>query len=78
MTIRVEAPGERAKAAEIDNLTHRLSLISARDAVAFAALYNQTGAKLYGVVVRIVPRSDIAGDVLQEAYLRIWEKAGDA
>jgi RNA polymerase sigma-70 factor, ECF subfamily len=51
--------------------------IAARDAAAFAALYKQTSAKLYGVVARILTRGDVAADVLQEAYVRIWEKAGD-
>jgi RNA polymerase sigma-70 factor (ECF subfamily) len=51
--------------------------IAARDAAAFSALYQQTSAKLYGVVARILTRGDVAADVLQEAYVRIWEKAGD-
>jgi RNA polymerase sigma-70 factor (ECF subfamily) len=51
--------------------------VAARDRAAFAALYKQTAAKLYGVVARILPRSDLAGEVLQEAYVRIWQKAAD-
>jgi RNA polymerase sigma-70 factor (ECF subfamily) len=54
-----------------------LSRVAAGDRAAFAALYRQTAAKLYGVVARILPRSDLAGEVLQEAYVRIWQKAGD-
>jgi RNA polymerase sigma-70 factor, ECF subfamily len=77
MTIRGGAPGERASAGAGDDLTHLLSRIAARDAAAFAALYKQTSAKLYGVVARILNRGDAAADVLQEAYVRIWEKAGD-
>jgi RNA polymerase sigma-70 factor, ECF subfamily len=77
MTIRGGAPGERASAGAGDDLTHLLSRIAARDAAAFAALYKQTSAKLYGVVARILTRGDAAADVLQEAYVRIWEKAGD-
>jgi RNA polymerase sigma-70 factor (ECF subfamily) len=60
-----------------DELTHLLRRVAARDAAAFAALYKQTSAKLYGVVARILNRSDIAADVLQEAYVRVWEKAGE-
>jgi RNA polymerase sigma-70 factor (ECF subfamily) len=48
-----------------------------RDTSAFAALYRQTSAKLYGVVARILSRSDVAADVLQETYVRIWDKAGE-
>src|SRR5271154_6313396 len=77
MTIRGGAPGERASAGAGDDLTDLLIRIAARDAAAFAALYKQTSSKLYGVVARILPRGDAAADVLQEAYVRIWEKAGD-
>jgi RNA polymerase sigma-70 factor, ECF subfamily len=77
MTIRGGAPGERASAAAGDELTRLLIRIATRDAAAFAALYKQTSAKLYGVVARILTRGDVAADVLQEAYVRIWERAGD-
>ena len=77
MTIRGGAPGERASAGAGDDLTDLLIRIAARDAAAFAALYKQTSAKLYGVVARILTRGDVAADVLQECYVRIWEKAGD-
>ena len=58
------------------DLADLLGRIAARDAAAFSALYKQTSANLYGVVARILPRGD-AGDALQEAYVRIWEKAGE-
>ncbi|HTZ68444.1 MAG TPA: sigma-70 family RNA polymerase sigma factor [Roseiarcus sp.] len=77
MTIRGEAPGRRAPAAAGDDLAGLLSRIAARDAAAFAALYRQTSAKLYGTVARILNRGDAAADVLQEAYVRIWERAGE-
>ena len=77
MTIRGGAPGERASAGAGNDLTDLLIRIAARDPAAFAALYKQTSAKLYGVVARILTRGDVAADVLQEAYVRIWEKAGD-
>jgi RNA polymerase sigma-70 factor (ECF subfamily) len=77
MTIRGGAPGERASAGAGGDLTDLLIRIAARDPAAFAALYKQTSAKLYGVVARILTRGDVAADVLQEAYVRIWEKAGD-
>jgi RNA polymerase sigma-70 factor, ECF subfamily len=54
-----------------------LHRIAARDAAAFAALYQQTSAKLYGVVARILNRGDAASDVLQEVYVRIWERASE-
>jgi RNA polymerase sigma-70 factor (ECF subfamily) len=77
MTIRGEASGGQAPAGAGDDLGDLLSRIAARDAAAFSALYKRTNAKLYGIVARILTRGDAASDVLQEAYVRIWEKAGD-
>ena len=54
-----------------------LRRVAARDEAAFAALYKQTSAKLYGVVARILSKGDTGAEALQEAYVRIWEKAGD-
>jgi RNA polymerase sigma-70 factor (ECF subfamily) len=46
------------------------------DEAAFARLYAATRAKLYGVVVRILRREDLADEVMQETYLKIWNSAG--
>ena len=59
------------------DLAQLLQRVARGDRGAFAALYRQTEAKLHGVVARILVRSDIAGEVLQEAYVRIWQKASD-
>jgi RNA polymerase sigma-70 factor (ECF subfamily) len=59
---------------ELD-LAQLLLRVAARDRAAFAVLYKQTHAKLYGVIARILNRSDLAGEVLQEAYVRVWQKA---
>jgi RNA polymerase sigma-70 factor, ECF subfamily len=77
MTVGGGTPGERSPAGAGDDLTHLLRQVAARDTAAFAVLYKQTSAKLYGVAARILIRSDVAADVLQEAYVRIWEKAGE-
>jgi RNA polymerase sigma-70 factor, ECF subfamily len=77
MTIRGGAPSGRAPTGAGDDLSDLLSRIATRDTVAFAALYKQTSAKLYGVVARILTRGDAAADALQEVYVRVWEKAGE-
>jgi RNA polymerase sigma-70 factor, ECF subfamily len=77
MAIRGEAPRGEASAQAKSDLADLLRRIAARDAAALAALYKETSAKLYGVVARILPRGDAAADALQEAYVRIWEKAGE-
>ena len=43
-----------------------------RDQRAFAELYRQTSAKLYGVAIRILRRDDWAEEVLQESFVNIW------
>ena len=62
---------------EAPDLGALLARVASRDRAAFATLYRQTNAKLYGVVARIISRKDLAGEILQEAYVRIWEKAVD-
>lgn len=47
------------------------------DRAAFASLYQATAAKLYGVVLRILNRRDLSDEVLQEVYLKIWERAAE-
>ena len=46
------------------------------DEAAFERLYGATRAKLYGVVLRILRRQDLAEEVIQETYVKIWNGAG--
>ena len=54
-----------------------LTQVAQRDRVAFANIYRATSPKLYGIILRILRRRDIADEVLQEVYVKIWERAGD-
>ncbi len=54
-----------------------LARVARKDRAAFAAVYQATSAKLYGIVLRILKRRDIADEVLQEVYVKIWERAAD-
>ena len=45
------------------------------DQAAFERLYAATRAKLYGIVLRILRRTDLADEVVQETYLKIWDNA---
>ena len=47
------------------------------DREAFAEVYAATAVKLFGIVSRILRRRELAEEVLQEVYLRIWERASD-
>jgi RNA polymerase sigma-70 factor, ECF subfamily len=53
-----------------------LAAVAKGDRAAFARLYAATRAKLYGTVLRILRRPDLADEVMQETYIRIWRSAG--
>ena len=53
-----------------------LAAVAKGDRAAFERLYAATRAKLYGVVLRILRRHDLADEVMQETYLKIWNSAG--
>lgn len=46
------------------------------DQRAFERLYQQTSSQLFGVALALMRRRDLAEDVLQEAYVKIWHAAG--
>jgi len=60
-----------------DPLVPLLAACARRDQAAFARLYQLTSAKLFGVALRIVRQEDLAGEVLQDCYIRIWTRAQD-
>jgi RNA polymerase sigma factor (sigma-70 family) len=37
-------------------------------------LYDHYSAALYGVISRIIPNEDVAEELLQDAFLRIWDR----
>ena len=53
-----------------------LAAVAKGDEAAFERLYDATRAKLYGVVLRILGRPELAEEVMQETYLKIWKAAG--
>jgi RNA polymerase sigma-70 factor (ECF subfamily) len=52
-----------------------LEAVARSDKAAFRLLYEATSPKLYGAAIRILKRSDLAEEVVQDAYLRIWDGA---
>jgi RNA polymerase sigma-70 factor (ECF subfamily) len=56
-------------------LAELLTATARGDRAAFQQLYRATSGKLYGTAVRILRRRDLADDVVQEAYIRIWRHA---
>jgi RNA polymerase sigma-70 factor (ECF subfamily) len=56
-------------------ITWLLAAVARGDVAAFDRLYITTCAKIYGVVLRILRRPDLAADVMEETYLQIWSSA---
>ena len=53
-----------------------IAAVARGDRKAFNQLYAATSAKVYGVVLRILRRHDLATSVMEDAYHQVWEKAG--
>src|SRR3954465_143523 len=53
-----------------------LAAVAKAEEGAFGRLYAATRGKLFGVVLRILRRQDLAEEVIQETYVKIWNSAG--
>ena len=63
-----------------DRASHLQELIrgvATGDRAAFAVLYRETAAKLFGIAMRISGSREGAEDILQESFVAIWARAGD-
>src|SRR5258706_15289315 len=58
------------------DLPQLLSKVAMRDRAAFEQLYRATCAHLLGVAFRILNNRDRAEEVLQEAFMNVWNSAG--
>ena len=65
-----------SRAADSGELDSLLSRTAAGDRAAFAELYRRTSARLLGVCVRMLVDRREAEEVLQEAYVSVWQRAG--
>lgn len=54
---------------------HIVSLLAEKDDRAIALLYEHYGDTLFGVAHKVVKDDDLAQDVLQESFIKIWKKA---
>ena len=57
-------------------LVAALKRVAEGDRAALQDVYRRTSGKLYGIALRIFPDGDEAEDVLQDAFINIWQKAG--
>jgi len=60
--------------AEAD-LARSIVAVAAGDRAALRALYEATAPKLLGLVLRILKDRSAAEDVLQEVFVRVWQRA---
>lgn len=58
-------------------LADALKRVADGDQSALRRVYGATAVKLFGVILRILGRSDLAEDVLQDVYVRVWQRAGE-
>ena len=61
--------------ADTDQLRQLLAQCSLGDRRAFEMLYRSVGPRLHGVALRFMGRPDLAEEVLQESFVRIWNNA---
>lgn len=61
--------------AEREQLAEWLTATARGDEQAFQQLYSATSSQLYALLLRILRNPDRAQDALQDAYVRIWQKA---
>ncbi|MFZ5601847.1 MAG: sigma-70 family RNA polymerase sigma factor [Pseudomonadota bacterium] len=54
-----------------------LGRVACGDQNAFSRLYETMSPRIYGLCMRLLGRRDLAEDVLQDAFVRIWHHAGE-
>jgi RNA polymerase sigma-70 factor (ECF subfamily) len=71
------SPSMRHVSLSREDLVHALERTARGDRAAFEKVYAATAVKLYGIVIRILGRRDLAEDILQEVYIRVWQRASE-
>ncbi len=62
-------------AAEGPDLAALLEAVADGDRAAFQSLYQASAPKLFGVILRITGNRAVAEEVLQNAFLKVWQNA---
>jgi RNA polymerase sigma-70 factor, ECF subfamily len=70
-------PDRSFSMASQESLADLLARCALHDRRAFEALYQQASPTLYGLLVRLVRDRELAADLLQEGFVRVWQRAGD-
>ncbi|OAN58126.1 sigma-70 family RNA polymerase sigma factor [Sphingomonas sp. TDK1] len=72
MASPIPSAGDGARA----RLAHALGEVAGGDRKALKTVYDLTAAKLMGVCLRICQDREAAEDVMQDVYLKVWDRAG--
>lgn len=68
--IPTDIPSKSSHIEEVD----LVRMLLARDRAGIEYLYDRYSGALYGVISRILQKEEIAEEVLQDAFLKIWDK----
>lgn len=49
--------------------------VAAQDQTAFSALYQRFGSLIYSLTLRIIDNADLAEEVTQDVFLKVWNQA---
>ena len=60
-----------------ENLKRLLRATAQGDARAFKSLYDETSPQLHAVALTLMRDAGLAEDVLQDAFVQVWHRAGD-
>lgn len=60
-----------------DSLADLLARCAVHDRRAFETLYQQAAPTLYGLLLKLTRDRELAADLLQEGFVRVWQRAGD-
>ncbi len=63
-----------AKADQTDN-SKLIALLKAKDREVVGQLYHKYGGALLHLIMRIVPKQEVAEEALQDVFVKIWKKA---
>ena len=66
---------EEEAVADIDLLAACIQRVADGDRLAFSNLYDLTAPNLFAISLRVCRQRQMAEDVLQEAYIRVWRHA---
>lgn len=67
---------DTAAQAKREKLIADLGRVADGDQSALRCIYDATAAKLFGVCLRISGNREAAEDILQQVYIKVWDRAG--